>query len=264
MNKNRFVLPIAALLMVPCFIGCSTGDVYQASFNNDQIICAHEEQVVDISLTGKTKNMLHFKDELKTSMFEMPEGYKGKNIAYVASYDNGKSAFILFDGDVNLPEGETSTTIGIKVKKEAFKEKALDSTLSVSLFANQIRYAGYSKESWESPTEPGSYTYDGTVEVIGALFNVDILNKKVDISNGKFGELIEILNDEVTLVQKGHIELYCIEGNTYYIHLEMYAGVKTTDNIRIKFCDKSTDLEGYTCTFTPDGHDKPAPFIFTK
>ena len=50
MNKNRFVLPIAALLMVPCFIGCSTGDVYQASFNNDQIVCTHGKQVVDINL----------------------------------------------------------------------------------------------------------------------------------------------------------------------------------------------------------------------
>ena len=268
MNKNRFVLPIAALLMVPCFIGCSSDDVYQASFNNDQIICTHEEQVVDISLTGKTKNMLHFQDKLETYMFEMPEEYKAKKIEYVASYDKGKSAFILFDGDVNLPEGETSTSIDIKVKKNAFKEKALDSTLSVSLFANQIRYAGYSNEIWGgTETEPGSYTYDGTVEVIGALFNVGILNEKVDITSGVAPEsnTIAIHNGDALLAEDGHIELYCIEGNTYYIHLEMKGGVKRNDNVRILFGNNSTSLgNGYTCTFTPDGHDKSGPFIFAK
>ena len=269
MNRNRLVLPLAALLMVPCFIGCSSDDVYQASFNNDQIICTHGKQIVDISLEGKTKNMLHFKDELKANMFEMPEEYKGKEILYVASYDKGKSAFILFDNDVTLPEGATSTTIGIKVKKEAFKEKALDSTLSVSLFANQIRYAGYSKESWESPTEAGSYTYDGTVEVIGALFEIELLDKEIKIAGGKstdnsVADLIEIYNGNSLLNESGHIELYCIEGNTYYIHLDMDAGVKTDDTVKIKFCDGSTSLTGYSCMFIPDGHGVEGPCVFVK
>lgn len=258
MNKNRFVLPIAALLMVPCFIGCSTGDVYQASFNNDQIICTYGEQVIDISLTGKTKNMLHFKDVLTKDMFKLPDEYKSKEIEGVYPYNKGSSAYILFGGTVALPEGEKSVTVAITVKKEAFKEKALDSTLDVSLFANQIRYAGYKYSAIND--ENNEFLFRATIEMIGA----DALVPQRVVSSGG-GDDYFIVTSSKGKAKGVIVQVYELHDNTYLISVFVDGnGATIGDDFKLKFNSKSTTLDEYTCTIELSENPSKDYFLFEK
>lgn len=257
MNRNRFVLPLAALLMVPCFIGCSSDDVYQASFNNDQIICTHGEQIVDISLTGKTKNLLHFQDKLDKNAFEMPEDYKSKTIEAVFPYNNGSSAYILFGGNVALPEGEESTAIPITVSKRAFKEKALDSTFTVSLFANQIRYAGY---TYSIINEENEFYFDATIETIGA----DILAPQSSFLEGDSNDYFAIKPSQGT-VSAGLIKVYELHDNVYFIRVVASCDeAATKGKFQLTFKSKATTLSGYTCTIEADGLPSKDHFLFEE
>lgn len=242
--KTKLMLPLAALLMLPTMSSCGS-DKYEASFNNDQYICAHGTQIVDVTLDSYVKNKLSVKKDLQKDDFEIPEKYKAKEIKYVEPYSDD-SFFLVISGDIN--DLEDSTSFDITVKKSAFTKDNLGGKITVCLLRNEIKYDGFSSES----IGPDSYEGTSKVEVIGARFNSAIVNKTLTLdADGKPKEagLTNILQVNNVNKEGGEFGYYETDKGSYiYLNVEFNTDAK----VSVTFNASATDLDR-SCVYTPHG-----------
>lgn len=262
MNKTRLVLPLAVLLMLPTMTSCGP-DKYQASFNNDQIICKYGEQVINVTLDKYVKNKIKFKSSLKKEWFVLPKKYTdvGKSILAAYPYNNGASALIVVNGNIMDSIGDKTATIEMAVKEDAFTTPNLGGKITLTFMPNQLKYDNYAHDIYDKDNL--KYEFDATIESIGQEFVSDIVDKELNYSGGSFASG-RINIEKVTTGSLMYI--YDIGDSKYYIHLEanLTEDIGDDASLNITFDDNSTTLGEGECVFKTSGFTLQDSFKFTR